>query len=193
MSLTHTSSALPAVQASHLGPARLVEDADLDALMTSHGAVCFRLARRLLRDAGLAQDVVQEAFFEHWRSGGFDPTRSTPRVWLLMLTHRKAVDRVRHEQRRTYSCLEGVPEKASPRRGPEDAALARLLAPKVHAALATLPSVQQTALSLAYWGGYTQREIAEITRTPLGTVKTRMRSGMISLRHALRDERDEVW
>ena len=167
-----------------------VSDLDLEALFNSHGASCYHLARTILRDAELAQDAVQEAFLEHWRNRSFDSTRSTHRSWLLMLTHRKAVDRVRHEQRRSCLPMDAAAEPASTRRSPEDLAVAYAMAPSVRAALNRLPRVQREALSLAYWGGYTQREIAEITQTPIGTVKTRMRAGMISLRDALGDERD---
>jgi RNA polymerase sigma-70 factor (ECF subfamily) len=165
------------------------EGVDLSALFSAYGASCYSLARSILRDKDLAQDVVQEAFLEHWRSKAFDASLSTHKRWLLMLTHRKAVDRVRREQRRAWSpLLETTPEEASPQRSPEDAALANVLAPKVREALSALPKPQQQALALAYWGGYTQREIAEMTGTPLGTVKTRMRSGMIALRRDLSDE-----
>jgi RNA polymerase sigma-70 factor (ECF subfamily) len=162
---------------------------DLEVLYKAYGSACYGLARRILRDPELAQDAVQEAFLQHWRSAGFDASRSTHRSWLLMLTHRKAVDRVRHEEHRASSSLESAPEQPSTRRGPEELALASVQTPKVRAALAALPRVQREALALAYWGGYTQREVAGITRTPLGTVKTRMRSGMITMRETLADER----
>lgn len=161
---------------------------ELDALFEAHGAACYGLARHLLRDSALAQDAVQEAFLQHWRGSAFDPALSTPRSWLLMLTHRKAVDRVRYEQRRTSLPLEAAAEPVSTCRSPEDLALANLQAPKVRAALASLSEAQREALTLAYWGCHTQREIAAITRVPLGTVKTRMRSGMIRLREALGDQ-----
>ena len=167
-----------------------VEIVELEDLFRDYGACCRALARGVLRDEELAQDVVQEAFLDHWRGATFDATRGTRRRWLLMLTHRRAVDRARYEQHRVSSTFESAPEQASARRGPEDLALARVLAVKVREALGTLPRVQQEALALAYWGGYTQREIAQITRAPLGTVKTRTRNGMISLREVLRDQRD---
>ena len=192
MSVTHSispahSSARPALARGSASPVEVVE---LEALFASHGAACYALARSVLRDVDLAQDVVQEAFLEHWRNASFDATRSTHRRWLLMLTHRKAVDRVRYEQRRTSLSLEAAPEPVSTRRGPDDLALAAVLAPRVRTALGTLPRVQREVLVLAYWGGYTQREVAKITRAPLGTVKTRMRNGMITLRLALVDECD---
>ena len=178
------------VDQQELSPGGEVSDFDLDALFHSHGASCYHLARTILRDAELAQDAVQEAFLDHWRNRTFDAARSTHRTWLMMLTHRKAVDRVRHEQRRSYLPMDAAAEPAATGRGPEDLAVAYVVAPRVRAALNTLPRVQQEALSLAYWGGHTQREISEITATPLGTVKTRIRAGMISLRDALGDEQD---
>lgn len=161
---------------------------DLEVLFRAYGASCYALARAILHDSELAQDTVQEAFLEHWRSRTFDERRSTHRTWLLMLTHRKAVDRIRHEQRRSHVPIDGTAEQASTRRGPEELAMAAVLGPKVRAAMMTLPRVQLEALTLAYWGGYTQREIAEFTHTPVGTVKTRTRNAMIALRAALGDQ-----
>ena len=171
------------------GSADTFEVVEWEALFTSCGAACYNLARSIIRDPNLAEDVVQEVFLQLWLDTNFDATRSTPVRWLLMLTHRKAVDRIRHEERRKASSLEAVAEQVSAQRGPEDLAMAHVLAPKVRAALATLPQVQQEVLALAYWGGYTQREVAGIIGVPLGTVKTRMRNGMFLLRTALRDER----
>lgn len=167
-----------------------VEAAELEALFAAHRACCYGLARQILRDPHMAQDAVQDAFLQYWRHGAFDATRSTPRTWLLTLTHNKAVDRVRHEERRKCSALEAVHDPASVRRGPEDLALASVQGLTVRTALTALPHILREALELAYWGGYTQREIAEITGVPLGTVKSRMRTGMITLRTALEDERD---
>ena len=178
------------VDQQELGRVAGIPDFDLEGLFEAYGASCYFLARNILRDKQLAQDAVQEAFLEHWRNRAFDATRSTHRSWLLMLTHRKAVDRVRHEQRRSYLPMEAAAEQVSTRRGPEELAVAAVMAPHVRAALTTLPQAQQEALTLAYWGGYTQREIAEITHTALGTVKARMRVGMISLRQALRHTRE---
>lgn len=162
--------------------------AELKALFAAFGTSCYGLARSILRDADMAQDVVQEAFLDHWRSQRFDAARATQRSWLLMLTHRKSVDRVRYEQRRTYSRLERTPEQPTTEPAPEDLAMMSLLAPKVRAALAELPQVQRRTLVLAYWGGYTQAEISKITHAPLGTVKTRSRNGLIALRRTLGDE-----
>lgn len=192
MSVGQDARTAQSATASRQGLGDTVEAApvQLETLFKAHGASCYALARTILRDEQFAQDAVQEAFLEHWRNRTFDAARSTHRAWLLMLTHRKAVDRVRYEQRRSHLPMDAAAEQVSTQRGPEELALAHLLAPKVRAALSKLPRVQQEALTLACWGGYTQREIAQITQAPVGTVKTRMRAGMISLRAALADERD---
>jgi len=165
-----------------------LEDADLSLLFRDHGFSCSQLARSIMRDPQLAEDVVQEVFLLHWRGSAWDPERSSLRRWLLMLTHRKAVDRVRHEELRRTASLDGIPEQTAVGRGPEEEALASALGPRVRQALAALPEVQRRVIVLAYWGGYKQREIAEMTSTPLGTVKTRMRNGMFAMRGALHDE-----
>lgn len=146
------------------------------------------MARRILRDPDKAEDAVQEAYLDAWRHASrFDPQRCSARSWLLMLTHHKAVDRVRHDARRAAMSLEGVEFEGEPSPGPEGAAFTALLAQPVHEALALLPVVQREALVLAYWGGFTQREVAVLTRSPLGTVKTRTRNGMLTLARMLAD------
>lgn len=157
-------------------------------LYLQHSAACLLLARRTLRDREKAEDAVQEAFLDAWRHAGrFDPRRASVRSWLLMLTHRKAVDRVRHDALRATVSLELTDDPHDPAPGPEQTAFATLLAAPVQQAMATLPTVQREALVLAYWGGFTQREVAVMTRCPLGTVKTRMRNGMLTLARALNE------
>ena len=137
----------------------------------------------VLRDAHYAEDAVQEAFFDLWRSRArFDAGLSSVRSWLLMLTYRRAVDRVRSKQRRRTSELGPENDFPDDRSGPDAQVITALLAGHAQAALATLPPTQREALVLAYWGGYTQREIASLTKTPFGTVKSRMHAGMRELR-----------
>ncbi len=159
-------------------------DADgLEALYALHGPTCYGLALAVLRDALDAEDAVQEAFVDLWRSRAcFDARRSSVRSWLLMLTHRRAVDRVRSEQRRRTSELGPEHDFPDDRSGPDAQVITAQLAEQAQAALATLPPTQREALVLAYWGGYTQREIASLTGTPIGTVKSRMHAGMRELR-----------
>lgn len=160
----------------------------LEALYGRYGRACYGLARRILADEQFAQDVVQEVFLTVWRDASrFDSARGGFSTWLLSMTHHKAVDAVRREEnlrkrRTTAEVLEGRQTD-----GPdvEDEVWSLLRRTRVRAALQTLPAPQREALTLAYFGGYTQREIAGITSTPLGTVKTRMLAGMRRLRDSL--------
>ncbi len=160
----------------------------LEALYGRYGRACFGLARRILTDEQFAQDVVQEVFLAVWRDASrFDGARGGFSTWLLSMTHHKAVDAVRREEnlrkrRTTAEALEG--READ---GPQvhDEVWSLLRRERVREALATLPDPQRQALTLAYFGGYTQREIAGLTATPLGTVKTRMLAGMKRLRGSL--------
>lgn len=157
-------------------------------LYRQHAGACLMLARRILCDREKAEDAVQEAFLDAWRHAKrFDPQRASVRAWLLMLTHRKAVDRVRHDALRATVSLSSTEDPRDVSRGPEQLAFAALLAEPIHRAMATLPTVQREALVLAYWGGFTQREVAALTLCPLGTVKTRMRNGMLSLGRLLQE------
>jgi RNA polymerase sigma factor (sigma-70 family) len=160
----------------------------LEALYGRYGRACYGLARRVIADEQLAQDVVQEVFLTLWRDASrFDPTRGGFSSWLLSMTHHKAVDGVRREEnqrkRRTSADVLETTESSDP--GPADAAWTSLRRDRVRDALGTLPDAQREALALAYFGGYTQREIAGLTSTPLGTVKTRMLTGMKKLRGGL--------
>ena len=167
----------------------LVTQENHDALATlyrRHGSACYRLARQVTADDDLAQDAVQEAFIGMWRSpASYLPARGSVRTWLLGLTHHKAVDSVRREtsqQRRrdAHAAQQALdpPEGADP----AAAALDGIRAAEVRAALTELPEGQRQALALAYFGGYTQSQIAELTGVPLGTVKTRTFSAMRRLR-----------
>jgi RNA polymerase sigma-70 factor (ECF subfamily) len=150
----------------------------------------FALARRILGDEGLAEDVLQDVFLGVWRDpAAYDPSRGSFASWLLAVVHHKAVDAVRREesQRRRQTRAEEEMELAAPTatRDVEDEAWSRVVAQQVRAALGELSATQREALTLAYYGGYTQREVAALTGTPLGTVKTRMLAGMRRLREEL--------
>jgi RNA polymerase sigma factor (sigma-70 family) len=160
----------------------------LEALYGRYGRPCYALARRIMADEQLAQDAVQEVFLTVWRDAGrFDPARGGFSSWLLSMTHHKAVDVVRREEnlrkRRTTADVLEQREVDGPR--VHDEVWSRLRRDRVRAALHTLPQPQREALVLAYFGGYTQREIAGLTDTPLGTVKTRMLAGMRRLKDGL--------
>ena len=162
--------------------------AALAVLYERHGGVCYRLAHRVTCDHALAEDAVQEAFTGLWRAPGtYFPGHGSVRAWLLGLTHHKAVDLVRREtaQRRRQDADAARQALDPPGDDPAEEAWSRIQAQAVWAALAELPEEQRQALALAYFGGYTQREIAELTGVPLGTVKTRMFAAMRRLRGRL--------
>jgi RNA polymerase sigma factor (sigma-70 family) len=160
----------------------------LEALYGRYGRACYSLARRILADDQFAQDAVQEVFLAVWRDASrFDPSKGGFSTWLLSMTHHKAVDGVRREEnlrkRRTGSEVLETRETDAPR--VEDQVWSLLRRQRVREVLSTLPDVQREALTLAYFGGYTQREIAGLTDTPLGTVKTRMLAGMRRMKDSL--------
>lgn len=157
------------------------DDSALAELYDRLGGTAYGLAYRILRDEALAEDAVQDAFLGLWRS-------AKASTWLLTLVHRRAVDLVRREQRRRAEPLESAPEPAEG--SAEEAAWLRLERERVQAALAQLPDQQREAIELAYYGGYTQTELAERLGQPLGTIKSRMFTGLTRLRELL-EERTE--
>jgi RNA polymerase sigma factor (sigma-70 family) len=162
----------------------------LEALYERYGRAAYSLARRILTDGTLAQDVVQEVFLSLWRDARrFDAGRGTVATYLLSMTHHRAVDVVRREEnlRRWRTSEEGLELEPDPRARVEEEVEASERRTEVRAALAELPAAQREALLLAYFGGYTQREVAALVGVPLGTVKTRMAAGMRKMREALQD------
>jgi RNA polymerase sigma-70 factor (ECF subfamily) len=159
----------------------------LASLYDRHGASANGLARRVLRDRALAEDAVQEAFLTVWRTAGrFSADRGSARSWILMLVHRRAVDVLRAEARRRRP--EPEPERESALRpSAHDEAWRHELRTQVQRALAALPDAQRQALELAYYGGLTQSELAERLGEPLGTVKSRIFTGLARLRDLLAD------
>ena len=165
------------------------DESALAELYDRVGGTAYGLAHRILRDEALAEDAVQEAFLALWRTAGsFIPERAKASTWILTLVHRRAVDLVRREQRRRTESIEGAPEPAVG--SAEEAAWLRLDRERVQSALAQLPDQQREAIELAYYGGYTQSELAERLGQPLGTIKSRMFSGLTRLRELL-DEGNE--
>jgi RNA polymerase sigma factor (sigma-70 family) len=160
----------------------------LGSLYDRFGKVAYRLALRVVRDASLAEDAVQEAFLAVWRQAtSFDRSRAKASTWILMLVHRRAVDLVRSQARFNAlpELLDGLaPEAAVAGSADDDVALREVRA-EVQAALATLSSVEREALGLAYWCGLTQAEIATALGIPAGTVKSRTFSALARLREAL--------
>jgi RNA polymerase sigma factor (sigma-70 family) len=171
--------------------AHLSDESALAELYDRIGGIAYGLAFRVLRDEALAEDAVQDAFLNLWRTAGsFIPERAKASTWILTLVHRRAVDLVRREQRRRTEPLESAPEPAGG--SAEEAAWLRFERERVQAALASLPDQQREAIELAYYGGYTQSELAERLGEPLGTIKSRMFAGLSRLRELLAEgtERD---
>ena len=169
------------------------DGAALSQLYQRFGRPCYSLARRICADEGLAEDVVQEVLLTLWRDPTrFDPARGGFATWLLTLIHHKAVDAVRREstiRRRMVAAPEaGEDWSPNPVPGADQAAMARVAAGQVRAALHRLPVEQRQVLALAYFGGHTQREIAVLTGVPLGTVKSRMFTAVQRLRSLLTDQ-----
>jgi RNA polymerase sigma factor (sigma-70 family) len=163
--------------------ARAEEDA-LSELYERFGRVAYGLALRILRDPTLAEDAVQEGFLAVWRSASrFVAERANASTWILTLVHRRAVDIVRREQPRRTEPLEEAPPALAP--DTEEQAWLRLQRGRVQAALKALPDKQREALELAYYGGFTQSELASRLGEPLGTIKSRMFSGLAHLRELL--------
>ncbi|TAN32413.1 sigma-70 family RNA polymerase sigma factor [bacterium] len=156
----------------------------LAALYDRYSRLAYGIAMRILGDPGRAEDAVQEAFLNVWNgAGSFDPQRGSLRAWLLTAVRNRSIDYLRgrgaHERRELE--LQPAMAAAGARSDPWREVSLALERSAVREALANLPSEQRQAVELAYFGGYSQREIAEMTRVPLGTVKGRMRLGLEKL------------
>ena len=161
---------------------------EIEILYDRYGAMAFALAYRITGDAALAEDVVQDAFIGAWRNAArYEQGRGSVKTWLLSIVHHRAIDATRRRRPTT--------ELPEPEAGPTPEPLTmpdlwaevagRLDRQTVVSALGMLSDVQREALELGYFGGLTQQEIAERTGAPLGTVKSRMRLGLLSMRRTL--------
>jgi RNA polymerase sigma factor (sigma-70 family) len=163
------------------------DEAALAEAYDRFGRVAYGLAVRILRDAALAEDAVQDAFLAVWRTAvSFDPSRGTASTWIMTLVHRRAVDVVRREDRRRAQPLDDAPQGTG--ETTDEQAAVREQRRKVQAALAQLSPDQREALELAYYGGLSQSELAERLGVPLGTVKSRMFAALAKLRDLLGDD-----
>jgi RNA polymerase sigma-70 factor (ECF subfamily) len=160
-----------------------------EVLYDRHGGVAYSLAYRIVGDRAAAEEVTQEAFISVWRSGArFDPARGSVRSWLLSVVRNRAIDFLRSKAGRAPkldfdddSALEQRP--AAERT--EEEALRRETAGELRGALGKLPGEQSKVIELAYFGGFSHSEIAEILGLPMGTVKGRMRLGLEKIRGEL--------
>jgi RNA polymerase sigma-70 factor (ECF subfamily) len=169
------------------------EQPALAELYDRYGRPSYGLALRIVRDETLAEDAVQEGFLALWRTAArFVPERGKASTWILTLVHRRAVDLVRREARRRTDTLEGAAEPSSSTDVDEEAWL-RLQRERVQEALRQLPDQQREALELAYYGGFTQSELAERLGRPIGTIKSQMHTALINLRRLVELPKEQSW
>jgi RNA polymerase sigma-70 factor, ECF subfamily len=170
---------------------RLVQQGNARAfelLYDRHGGAAFSLAYRMVGDRVTAEDVAQEAFLSIWRSRlRYQPERGSVRTWVLGIVHHRGIDALRrgmvHERRRASA--EGIEERHDAPELTEVEAARREEARSVRSALESLPEEQSRVIELAYFGGFSHSQIAEMLEMPIGTVKGRMRLGLDKLRRAL--------
>ena len=169
----------------------LVQDGDpraFELLYDRHGGAAFSLAYRMVGNRVTAEDITQDAFLSIWRSRlRYEPARGSVRTWVLGIVHHRGVDALRrhgvHDRRRAG--MEGVEERFEAPERTEVEAARRQEARSVRDALDALPTEQSKVIELAYFGGFSHSQIADMLEMPLGTVKGRMRLGLEKLRQTL--------
>jgi RNA polymerase sigma-70 factor, ECF subfamily len=159
-----------------------------ELLYDRHGGAAYSLAYRIVGRQAAAEDVVQEALLSIWRSRQrYDKTRGSVRTWILGIVHNRAIDGLRrssvHDRRREQ--LDVVEDRFEARERTDVEAARRDEARSVRGALEALPTDQRKTIELAYFGGFTQSEIAKMTGEPVGTIKSRMRLGLEKMRRQL--------
>jgi RNA polymerase sigma-70 factor, ECF subfamily len=159
-----------------------------EVIYERHAGAAFSLAYRMMGSRSGAEDVTQDAFLSLWRSGArYDRARGSVRTWVLGIVHHRAIDALRratvHDRRRASD--EGIEERFEARERTDVEAARREEAGTVRGALASLPADQSQVIELAYFGGFTHTEIADMIDAPVGTVKGRMRLGLKKMRTQL--------
>ena len=186
-------SAVPDAPPEQVRPEELMrltalgQEAAFEKLYDAFAARVFGLARRIVRDPSQAEEVAQEVFLEIWRRASrFDAGKGSATAWIMTLTHARSVDRVRSAQAATDRDLKVA--QASTERDVDsvvEAVESAFERKAVQRCLGTLTELQRESITLAYYSGYTYREVAELLTAPLPTIKTRLRDGLIRLRDCL--------
>ena len=168
------------------------DDGALTDVYDQFSSFVYGLAQRVIGDPRAAEDVTQDVFVSVWeRPESFEPSRGSLRTWLGMLAHRRAVDHVRREEaRRRRSQREASQPSTTP--DVEEMAIALVTAERVRTALDLLPEDQRRAIQLAYFGGKTYRQVAEVLGIPEGTAKSRLRLGLRRIADSLEGEEVEL-
>lgn len=162
-----------------------------EVLYDRHGGAAFSLAYRMVGTRAVAEDIVQESFLAIWRSKvRYERDRGSVRAWVLGIVHHRTIDALRrnlvHDRRRASA--EGIEERQQAPELTDVEAVRREEAREVRAALSTLPGEQSRVIELAYYGGFTHTQIAEMLGEPVGTVKGRMRLGLAKMRRQMTGE-----
>jgi len=171
----------------------LIHDGDaraFEVIFDRHAGPAFSLAYRMCGRRAMAEDIVQDAFLSLWRSGArYDRARGSVRSWVLGAVHNRAVDAFRREGVKQSRDIrdDGAAERLPARELTDAEAIRREESQRVHTALEELPPDQRHVIELAYFGGFTHTQIAEMLELPPGTVKGRMRLGLSKLRLSLGD------
>jgi RNA polymerase sigma-70 factor, ECF subfamily len=196
-SSAHGHRSSPQSDSSILAPDATVEQilarvarGDEHAFERLYDAVCNQvhgLVRRVLRDPAQAEEVTQEVFLEIWRTATrYDPTRGKAMSWVMTMAHARAVDRVRAAQAATDRDIKvGQRDYTAAYDEVAETVESRLEAVQVRRCLGGLTELQRESVTLAYYGGYTYNEVAGLLSVPLGTVKTRLRDGLIRMRDCM--------